>query len=194
MKSQSLPGETFLDELSDDHGRKLKEMAMASIGAILTGEIYRPDASDPLLREKAGVFVTLKRDGYLRGCVGYILPIYEIWDSTRRASIHAAFSDPRFGPVQKSELSHLDVEISVLGPLEEMKIAEAKDLDILKLGKDGLMVVGKGTSGLLLPQVATESGFTAIEFLEATCEKAGLEPEAWRFDTLTIYKFQARIF
>ena len=80
------------------------------------------------------------------------------------------------------------MEITVLGPLEPMK---SKDIQNLKIGKEGLMVVSPVTSGVLLPQVATENGFGPLEFLEATCEKAGLSSNAWKDSSVSIYKFSA---
>ena len=183
-----------LEELDLDHGRKLKDIALTSIRSQILGMRYRPRIRDVKLKEKAGVFVTLKRDGELRGCIGYVFPAYEMWDATRKAAIHAAFSDPRFKPIEKRELDSLEIEISVLGPLEQMKVSQEKDLESLRLGQDGLMIVGMGSSGLLLPQVAEELGFNKIEFLEATCEKSGLDCDAWKDPSVSVYRFYARVF
>lgn len=194
MNTQSQSLEGILDELTPERGRKLKDIALTSIRSHLLGMRYRPRVRDMKLKEKAGVFVTLNRLGELRGCIGFVYPTYEMWDATRKAAVHAAFSDPRFKPVEKRELENLEVEISVLGPLEKMRISQEKDAESLRLGSEGLMIVGRGSTGLLLPQVATELGLNHVEFLEAVCEKAGLYPESWREPGVSIYRFPARIF
>lgn len=194
MKSQSQFMGASLEEMTEEQGRKLKDVALTSIRSRLSGMRYRPRISDPKLRERAGIFVTLERDGELRGCIGYVFPTYEMWDATRKAAVQAAFNDARFRTIERTELPFLDIEISVLGALEKMKVTSEKDMDNLKIGQEGLMVVGQGSSGLLLPQVATEFNFTPVEFLEATCEKAGLSVEAWKHENLSVYRFTARIF
>lgn len=194
MPPQSQTMGTSLEELTDEQGKKLRDIAITSIRSRLSGMRYRPRISDIKLKDRAGVFVTLERDSELRGCIGYVFPTYEMWDATRKAAVQAAFSDPRFKPIERAELPFLDIEISVLGPLEKMKTLNNRELESLKLGRDGLMVVGQGSSGLLLPQVAIEFGFTPMEFLEAACEKAGLSYDAWQEESLSVYRFTARIF
>ncbi len=194
MNPQSEFSGTYLNDLDENHGRKLKDIALTSIRSQLSGMKYRPRIKDITLREKAGVFVTLKNYGELRGCIGFVYPTYEIWEATRKAAVHAAFLDGRFKPITRSELEFLDIEISILGALEKVKLDSGRDHEILRLGTDGLMVVGQGSTGLLLPQTAAEMGFDQMEFLEAACEKAGLDEDAWMDPTVTIYKFPARIF
>lgn len=194
MNPQSESISSYLDELGADHGRKLKDIAITSIRSELSGMRYRPRVRDSKLKEKSGIFVTLKKLGELRGCIGFVYPTYEMWDATMKAAIHAAFSDPRFRPVQKRELEYLEIEISVLGPLEKIKSGNDRDLNILKIGNEGLMVVGQGSSGLLLPQVATELNLNAREFLEETCLKAGLLEDAWKDPYVDVYRFPAKIF
>jgi AmmeMemoRadiSam system protein A len=188
MNMQGDVPEEFLENLSEVDGVKLRDIAITAIRSNLSGMAYHPRIDDPVLKKKAGVFVTLKNRGELRGCIGYIYPTYEIWDATRRAAVLAASEDPRFRSVSKSELDNIEVEITVLGSMEPMK---SKDIQNLKIGKEGLMVVSPVTSGILLPQVATENGFGPLEFLEATCEKAGLSPNAWKDSSVSIYKFSA---
>lgn len=183
--------EEFLEAVSHIDERKIRDIALTSIKSHLSGMNYRPRIDDPVLKKKAGVFVTLRNNGELRGCIGYIYPSYEIWDATRKAAVLAASEDPRFRPVTKRELDSLDVEVTILGPLEPLRSRDPGDI---KLGKEGLMVSSPVTSGLLLPQVATENNFTAEEFLDATCEKAGLEQGCWKDPSVSVYKFGALIF
>ena len=191
MNADGDVSEEFLGLLSQEEGSRLKDIALSAIRSNLSGMSYRPRLHEENLRKKAGVFVTIRNHGELRGCIGYIYPMFELWDATRRAAILAASEDPRFRRVGKGELEDIDVEVTVLGPLESLR---NKDVSNLSLGKEGLMVVSSSTSGLLLPQVATENGFTAGEFLEATCEKAGLAPHAWKDTSVSVYKFSAIVF
>lgn len=191
MKIQEDVSAETLQELAGLDGIKLKDIAATAIRSHLSGMRYRPTIDDPALRRKAGVFVTIRNNGELRGCIGFIYPSNELWDATRKAAVLAATEDPRFRPVTKAEIDSLDIEVTVLGPIEPLK---AKDISAIKLGEEGLMVVSAVGSGLLLPQVATENNFTAIEFVEATCEKAGLSRDAWRNQSVSLYKFKALIF
>lgn len=194
MRTESFALNQFLDEINDNHGMKLKDIALTTIRSKLLGMRYRPRIRDSILKEKAGVFVTLEKNGELRGCVGYVYPTYEMWEATRMAASQAAFSDPRFKSIHRSELEDLEIEISVLGSLEKMKVSTDKDISSLRIGTEGLMIVGFGSSGLLLPQVATEMDLSPVEFLEATCEKAGLSSDSWNKRGVSVYKFPARIF
>lgn len=187
---EDVPSTSFQD-LAGLDGNKLRDIASTAIKSHLSGMRYRPSIDDPALRKKAGVFVTIRNGLELRGCIGFIYPTYELWDATRKAAVLAATEDPRFRPVSKSEIDSLDIEVTVLGPIEPLK---SKDVSTIRLGEEGLMVVSAVGSGLLLPQVATENNFTPIEFLEATCEKAGLSPVAWKDPSVSLYKFRAFIF
>lgn len=166
----------------------------------LDGEARQPP-SVPVLpaefEERRGAFVTLKRfpSGELRGCVGYPLPTLALGSAVARAAIGAATEDPRFRPVRAEELGRLTVEVSVLtvpelvpGPDPSHRVAA------VRVGRDGLIVEGFGTSGLLLPQVAPEQGWGPEEFLGGTCEKAGLPPDAWRDPGVRVYRFRAEVF
>ncbi len=191
MKIQEDVSQASLQELAGLDGNKLRDIAATAIRSHLSGMRYRPTIDDPALKRKAGVFVTIRNKGELRGCIGFIYPSYEIWDATRKAAVLAATEDPRFRPVTKAEIDSLDIEVTVLGPIEPLK---TKEISSIKLGEEGLMVVSPVGSGLLLPQVATENNFTAVEFLEATCEKAGLSRDAWQDPSVSVYRFRALIF
>lgn len=180
--------------MDNSHGRKLKSIAMTAIRSQLSGMRYRPRVRDPMLREKAGIFVTLENQGELRGCIGFVYPTYELWAATKKAAIHAAYQDPRFKPIERGELETLEIEISVIGPIEKVRIKNDRDADNLRIGTHGLMVVGRGSTGFLLPQVAAEMELTPVEFLMATCEKGGLDQESWKSKDVSVYRFPVKVF
>jgi AmmeMemoRadiSam system protein A len=141
------------------------------------------------LREPRGVFVTLRRDGRLRGCIGFIEGIEPLWEAVRDMAVRAAAHDPRFPPVEAVELEDLEIEISVLSPLEPL--SDPADVEV---GRHGLMVRRGPRSGLLLPQVPVEHGWDRETFLEQTCFKAGLPPGAWKDPGTVILAFEAEVF
>lgn len=156
-----------------------------------------PDGRSGPFAEKRGVFVTLERypSGALRGCIGYPLPVLPLGAALARAAVAAAIEDPRFPPVRPEEVARLLVEVSVLTVPTPIPPGRPETVAAsVEVGRDGLILEGFGTSGLLLPQVATEQGWTAEEFLAGTCEKAGLPATAWRRPGVTIRRFQAEVF
>lgn len=122
----------------------------------------------------ADAFVTLRRDGRLRGCIGTLGAGWPIGRAVVHAARMAATEDPRFAPVTPDELAGLDLEVSVLGPPRPLDDAAG-----FVPGRDGIVVEARGRRALLLPQVATEMGWGAAEMLAAVCEKAGLRSDAW---------------
>lgn len=147
------------------------------------------EITDDVLNEKHGVFVTLHKKGKLRGCIGYVLPVKPLLESVIDMAISSAFKDPRFPKLKKEEFDEIDIEISVLSPLKQIK-----NIDEIKVGRDGIVIKQGYNSGLLLPQVATEQHWDRIEFLKHTCLKAGLPPDAWKDTTTEIYIFSADVF
>lgn len=135
-----------------------------------------------------GVFVTLSKKGDLRGCIGYPLPNFPVKQAIYQAAKQAAFSDPRFPPLQEKELKDIKLEISILTQPQE---ANLKNIEI---GKDGLIANYLGYSGLLLPQVATENNFNKIQFLECLCSKTGIPKDSWQKPHFKLEKFQAQVF
>ncbi len=144
---------------------------------------------DPAANLKSGAFVTLFSQGKLRGCIGMVEAIEKLPVVIREMSVAAATRDPRFDPVAPEELVHLEIEISILSELEE--IAGPEDIEI---GTHGLLVRSDVHQGLLLPQVASNAGWSAEEFLSATCRKAGLPALAWQQDEVKLFVFTATIF
>jgi AmmeMemoRadiSam system protein A len=139
--------------------------------------------------EASGAFVTLKRGGRLRGCIGTLQCTRPLAEEVRRVAVSAAREDPRFSPLTPSELEDLEIEVSVLGPLEEIDPFDAAAFEI---GQHGLVVEQGRRRGLLLPQVATEWNWNRETFLSQTALKAGLPAEAWR-QGARVFRFFAEV-
>ena len=147
-----------------------------------------PGASDALAQER-GVFVTLKKHGQLRGCIGYVAPMKPLYVTVRDVAMFAALKDTRFQPVTARELGELEYEVSVLSPLRRVL-----DVNEIRVGEHGLVIRKGGYEGLLLPQVATEEQWDRLTFLEQTCYKAGLPENAWKDADTDIFRFTALVF
>lgn len=139
------------------------------------------------LREKCGAFVTLHKMGRLRGCIGYIESLKPLYQTVCECAVAAALHDPRFDPVTPEELPSLHVEVSVLSPLVEVKP------DQVEVGRHGLLISRGFQRGVLLPQVPVEWKWNREQFLEETCLKAGLPPDAWQHGA-KIQAFTAQVF
>lgn len=177
-------------ELTDQEKRTLLEIAKrAIISKAGNKELPKLKMDFPILKEKRGAFVTLKKRGHLRGCIGYIKAVKPLGDTVQEMAVAAAFHDPRFPSVKDEEIRELSFEISVLSPLQ--KIHNIEDIEV---GKHGLYIVRGYNSGLLLPQVAIEYGWDRESFLKETCYKAGLPPKAWKDKETEIYIFSADYF
>jgi len=145
---------------------------------------------DPMLKEKRGVFVTLHRKGMLRGCIGYIMPVEELYKAISKMAIESSTGDPRFPPVRPGEMDDIEIEISVLTVPERIK-----SVDEIELGKHGVIVKRGYHQGVFLPQVATETGWSKEEFLSRLCyDKANLPEDAWKDKETEIYIFSAEVF
>jgi MEMO1 family protein len=138
--------------------------------------------------EKRGVFVTLKKGGSLRGCIGFITGIMPLAQAVMENSYNAAFKDPRFKPLAADELKDIVIDISVL---TEPRLTAAEDV---KPGRDGIIIERGPYRGVLLPQVASEEGWDRETFLDHTCLKAGLPAGAWKDGVTKIFRFQAIVF
>jgi uncharacterized protein len=160
-------------EYSPEERKFLLQVAHESILSFLEGRNISVPAPSPHLAEPHGVFTTLYLDRKLRGCVGFpapMLPLYRAVTETARA---AAGEDPRFPPVSLQEAHALQISISVLSPLQPVSPDE------IVIGRHGLVISKGAQRGLLLPQVPAEHGWDRDTFLEQTCLKAGLSPDAW---------------
>jgi len=170
----------------------LNVVCQAVKAAVVKEPIEAPVSDDPELNAHCGCFVTLKNGGMLRGCLGQFTseqPIIELIFEIAQAS---ATKDARFfgNPITAGELDDLDIEISLLSPLEK-----TDDPLSLRLGVDGIYIKRNRNSGCFLPQVATEIGWNKEEFLSYCCsQKAGLTPEAWKEPETQVYFFTADIF
>lgn len=175
--------------LSGEEKEKLKKLVRDSIEGVLFGRECAPEEFTGSLEEKSGAFVTIKNRGSLRGCIGYVRGYQPLYETVRQMAIHAAFNDPRFLPVAKDEWADCDFEISVLTPMKKIE-----RVDEIEVGVHGLYMEKGVHSGLLLPQVAAEYGWDRAQFLEHTCEKAGLPKDAWKSKDIDIYIFSADVF
>lgn len=176
--------------LSDEEKETLLEIARQAIRSRCQGDpAPEMPVASPRLKEQRGVFVCLHKGSDLRGCIGMIEGRGALCDAVRDMAIQAAFGDPRFCALETGELDEIDIEISVLTPLE--RISDPSEIEI---GKHGLYIRKRYQSGILLPQVAIDQGWDRGQFLEWTCNKAGLPRNAWKDPDAEIYIFSADIF
>lgn len=176
--------------LSVKDGISLIRLARHSIDNINNGDFKAKQFS-----EKRGVFVTLHSwpEKQLRGCIGFPEPVMPLKEAVIEAAKSAAYEDPRFEPIGEKE--EYIVEVSVLTLPEEIKAKNPEEyIDAIEIGKHGLIAECDGKRGLLLPQVFPEWNADARKALEMTCEKAGLEKNAWKRKDCKILKFEAQIF
>ncbi len=158
-----------------------------------------PSDTPAHLKEKSGIFVTLNsvigEHVRLRGCIGRPYPTQPLVEATIDSAIDAAVNDPRFPHVIEKELDSIVVECSVLTPPRKLEYSDPKELlQLVKIGRDGLIVSRGMFRGLLLPQVPVEWQWDVREFLEHTCNKAGLPINAWKDKSTEFMAFQAEIF
>lgn len=183
-----------MEMLTPEEGRTAVRLARNAIEKAVGGERMVLPTLPPVFGEKRGVFVTIKRQGCLRGCIGLPYPIKPLGDAILEAAGSAALEDPRFPPVSRPELADLDLEVTVLTQPRPLECPPEERPDCVEVGKHGLIVSGLGTGGLLLPQVPTECGWSSREFLDQTCVKAGLRPGCWRRSDVAVLTFEGQIF
>ncbi|MGB7600953.1 MAG: AmmeMemoRadiSam system protein A [Candidatus Sulfotelmatobacter sp.] len=174
-------------EFSPEERAQLLHLAHDSIISELEARTISLDPPTPHLSELRGIFASLYLRGELRGCVGYVVatsPLYRTVAETARA---AAFEDNRFPPVTRGEVSDLEIELSILSPLESIHP------NAIEIGRHGLLISQHGRRGLLLPQVAAEHQWDRNTFLEQTCRKAHLPLDAWQKGAI-LQAFTAEIF
>lgn len=177
--------------LSDGARADLLTLARGALEAHFRGEPAPRLASDraETFGQPRGLFVTLRKDGELRGCIGTLEPTGHLTRVVAEYALRAAFEDPRFPPLRRDELPACQIEISVMTAPSPLERAEE-----LEVGRDGLILELHGRRGLLLPQVATEWGFDAPRFLAEVSRKAGLPAEAWRDPSARLWTFRAEVF
>ena len=175
---------------SDADRALLLRIAREAIAAHLSPSIQFAisNLQSAILARPGGAFVTIHKGGDLRGCIGHIESVQPLGQVVPRCAVSAASSDPRFPPMAPDELDAVEIEVSLLGPLELIDGPQ----DIL-IGRHGLVVERGWQRGLLLPQVATEWQWNAEQFLAHTCQKAGLPRDAWQKDA-KIWRFEAEVF
>jgi AmmeMemoRadiSam system protein A len=175
--------------LTEEDRQTLLRLARQTLAQFLADETvpWHVPTSPGLLQER-GIFVTLTRHGQLRGCRGNLVGGKPLYLGVQQMSIASALEDPRFPPVAQDELDELQIEISVLGPLESVA-----DMDGIQVGVHGLVIVKGDKQGVLLPQVPVQEGWDRAGFLEGLCRKAELPAGCWR-QGAQLYSFTAEVF
>lgn len=178
-----------MSQLTLDEKKELLLLARSVIESELFGSTkIQPDLSANIFTENKGTFVTIHKNGKLRGCIGIIEAINPLAAIVKRMTKSSAFSDPRFRPLQADEYPQIDIEISVLSPT-----FVAQSPDEVEVGKHGIIISYGNRKGLLLPQVATENNWDKETFLNHTCLKAGLDKNMWQKGAI-IELFAAEVF
>ena len=184
-------------QLSDSDGVFLVKTARMAVTEFLsTGKKMKLGSEhEKKFSFNSGVFVTLNNADGLRGCIGFPMPDKKLSHGIIDAAIAAATEDPRFSPVKTNELNDIVFEVTVLTPPVEITVTDPMEyLEKIKVGRDGLIIRNSFSSGLLLPQVPVEYGWNVEEFLQHTCEKAGLEKDTWKNEKVKIEKFEGIVY
>ena len=176
--------------LSDDEKRTLLKIARSAIISELeNNSLPSLNIHSEALERRSGVFVTLRIGDELRGCIGYIEPLYHLARATQEVAVKAALEDPRFMSVTITEMDEITIEISVLSPLSDLH-----DIEKIEIGAHGLVIDAGHRRGLLLPQVATEYHWDRKQFLKQISLKAGLPPDAWKQKGIKLFTFTVEKF
>jgi hypothetical protein len=177
--------------LSEDDKETLMNIARTTIEHRVKGETLPEfEVDSPILKENRGAFVTIHKQGRLRGCIGYIQAIKPLYVTIQEMAEAAALNDHRFPPVSAEELDALDLEISVLTPLRKIR-----DVDEIEVGKHGIVLKKGYHQGVFLPQVATEQGWDRTTFLSEICFKAGIhDKNCWKDEDAEIFIYSAEVF
>lgn len=181
-----------LEQLNDDQkNAALKAAANWTTQAVLGEQLAAQQDSLETLANSIvmGAFVTLKRGEILRGCCGVLGKPMQVGAALVAASAKTANEDQRMAAISPTELSHLDIEVTLLGPFNRIEAEGAARRDAIEIGKHGLMIQRGNKSGLLLPSVAVERGWDATQFLQGVCNKAGLPIAAWEASDTTVFTF-----
>lgn len=180
--------------MKEEEGKLLLELARKTLESHFSKQEL-DDSKWSQFSEKQGVFVTLKKNSELRGCIGFPYAAYPLKEAVEKAVKAAAFEDQRFSPMEEEELKDIEIEISVLTVPEKIEVDDPEEyFEKINIGEDGLILRSPLMSGLLLPQVFVEHKVDAHQAVEMTCQKAGLPKDAWKHKEVEIWKFQAEIF
>jgi AmmeMemoRadiSam system protein A len=178
-----------MPSLSEAEQSALLELARQSVVAAVSHcKLPSFIPREGIFGERRGVFVTLHVGRHLQGCIGVTEPSESLGEAVARCAVSAALEDPRFTPLQETQLADLGIEISLLSPLAPISP------ETIEIGRHGLLIVNHAQRGLLLPQVAVEHRLTREQFLEETCRKAGLRREAWSDPETRIFGFTCEVF
>ncbi|MCJ7531267.1 MAG: AmmeMemoRadiSam system protein B, partial [Anaerolineales bacterium] len=173
-------------DLTEEQKKTLLALARSTLEKNLKSNTIPPyNTNDPALTRHSGVFVTLTKNGELRGCIGRMWADLPLYQAVQEMAVQAATSDPRFPPMTSEELSQVKIEISVLSPLRRLT-----DLEQIKIGTHGLVIHKSGHQGVFLPQVPVEQGWDRNTYLDNLCLKAGLDESCWK-DNPVLYSFTA---
>ncbi|WAC06083.1 MAG: TIGR00296 family protein [Methanoregula sp.] len=183
-----------MELLTEEEGRLATRIARGALVHAVAGRKESSFELTPVFSKKRGVFVTLTKHGELRGCIGFPYPYLTLSDAIQQAAVAAALEDPRFLQVSAPELSDMELEVTVLTVPEPLTCAPADRPAAVIVGKHGLIVKGMGTSGLLLPQVATDWSWDSTTFLDQTCRKAGLPSTCWKKNSVEVLTFEGQVF
>ena len=178
----------MIEPLADAARLRLLQHARATLAAVTQGTELPAAPADDALQKPSVVFVTLRCDSELRGCVGNPHEPQPLSKAVGLMTRQAALNDPRFSPMSADDVSRATIEISRLSPP-----VEATPDDIV-LGTHGVWVTQGGREGLLLPQVARDHALDVEDFLALVCQKAGLPAVAWRDEGVRLTVFEAEVF
>ncbi|MBM3316104.1 AmmeMemoRadiSam system protein A, partial [candidate division WOR-3 bacterium] len=178
------------DELNEEEQQSLLRIARQTVEQYVR-EGTRPDVSPltPKLSEKRGVFVTLKAQGMLRGCIGYIESPLPLYLAVQDRAVQSATCDQRFRPVRPGELADIDIEVTVLSPMRPVSSP-----DSVVVGRHGVVIQQGPYGAVFLPQVPVEQGWDRDTYLSELCRKAGLPADAWRSPAARLYVFTGQVF
>ena len=179
-------------DFSSEEMERLFYWARDRVYAEITGAPVPSVSALGELGERAvlGAFVSFKKRGMLRSCMGYMYDGVLLSTALDSASVSAATRDPRFPPISAAEFYDLDMEVWALGSMREIQERGEARRDAIKIGRDGIQIHGRGRRGLLLPSVALEMNWDADRFLEGVCDKAGLARGSWKSDDTRLFAFE----
>ncbi|MDD1728506.1 MAG: TIGR00296 family protein [Methanospirillum sp.] len=183
-----------MELLTADEGRLALSYARSVLHEHIAGTPYTQPEWPAVFSEYRGVFVTLTKNGDLRGCIGFPYPVLPLKEAIHNAACSASTGDPRFPPVKPQELQQISVEVTILTDPQLLNVPPQSRENAIEVGKHGLIVKGYGRSGLLLPQVPIEWGWNRKEFLDHTCNKAGLPAKSWLESAVQVFTFEGQIF